>query len=406
MNKKPNLSLIIPHKNRPGMLKKHLDALEHQTLRNFEVIVVDDGSDVAWNHHATIMAYHDPESMVIGNTFSDIRGPNAARNTGAALAKSDILLFVGDDCIPDRNLLFRHYVMHQIYKGVAVQGYSPFHPQVMGSEFMQWLNNSGLQANWNSLRNDDGSAKEQVDGYCLTTNFSVTTQTFHNAGRFDARNFDSPAWDDVSFGYMLNAIGVSTRFDPLAINHHFHEYDFAGFAKRQYMVGENIPDICLKHSEMSINLLSPEQLRNVRNESLEEWVHRIREIQFARLALPELNQIKADTWAQGILVFMIKGLLDELDRRGGAWRIFEHLHNVQTVRLALEGINGIRDDNYGWAMHCVEWIISDSPDNWAVYCYAAELYKHFGLREEAIRLAQRSLEIAPNDWATMILTME
>lgn len=42
----PKYSIIIPVYNRPDELLELLDSLTRQTFKNFEVIVVDDGSQV------------------------------------------------------------------------------------------------------------------------------------------------------------------------------------------------------------------------------------------------------------------------------------------------------------------------------------------------------------------------
>ena len=75
------------------------------------------------------------------------------------------------------------------------------------------------------------------------------------------------------------------------------------------------------------------------------------------------------------------------------------MHKKESVMYALEGIKGIENDNYAWSMHCVEWLIQDVPDNWAVWCYAGEVYYQYGLTEEAQMFFRKSMEIASSKWA-------
>ena len=94
----PNISVIIPTFNRPCLLRNCLFALEQQTLPpgSFEVIVVDDGSQVPLSL--------DPAEWLHAFTLRVIRqentGPSGARNRGAEAARGDILAFTDDDCLP------------------------------------------------------------------------------------------------------------------------------------------------------------------------------------------------------------------------------------------------------------------------------------------------------------------
>lgn len=83
-------SVIIPTFNRRGQLKKCLAALKNQNYKNFEIIVVNDGSS-------------DGTSGDINHAKN--LGPSAARNSGIKKAKHEFLAFTDDDCMPDENWL-------------------------------------------------------------------------------------------------------------------------------------------------------------------------------------------------------------------------------------------------------------------------------------------------------------
>jgi glycosyltransferase involved in cell wall biosynthesis len=89
------VSVIVPTRDRPDALSACLAALTAQTAADLEVIVVDDGSrrpaDVA-----AVVARHPPARLLPGAG----NGPAAARNTGAAAARGEILCFTDDDCVP------------------------------------------------------------------------------------------------------------------------------------------------------------------------------------------------------------------------------------------------------------------------------------------------------------------
>ena len=92
------LSVILTHHNRLDMLGQALDSLAVQKLKNFEVIIVDDGSTQCSGAEieALLSAYNFSSSQVcmIENSY-----PAAARNHGASVASGEALFFLDDDNI-------------------------------------------------------------------------------------------------------------------------------------------------------------------------------------------------------------------------------------------------------------------------------------------------------------------
>jgi glycosyltransferase involved in cell wall biosynthesis len=93
------IAVIIPTRDRPASLRRCLGALRNQTIASdLEVIVVDDGS-VDRSAIADVVAEHEfarLESQVHS-------GPASARNAGVAVARSQVLCFIDDDCEADRS---------------------------------------------------------------------------------------------------------------------------------------------------------------------------------------------------------------------------------------------------------------------------------------------------------------
>lgn len=85
------ISCIVPVYNGAAYIGEALNSILGQTLRPFEVIVVDDGST---DSTAEIVAeYHQTVSYV----YQENAGPAAARNRGIALARGDFLAFLDAD---------------------------------------------------------------------------------------------------------------------------------------------------------------------------------------------------------------------------------------------------------------------------------------------------------------------
>ncbi|MBO9689008.1 MAG: glycosyltransferase family 2 protein [Mitsuaria chitosanitabida] len=94
----PRLSVVIPLYNKAGQIARTLDAVLAQTVRDIEVVVVDDGST---DDGAAIVAAHaDPRLRLERQPNA---GVSAARNRGVALAACPVVAFVDadDTWLPD-----------------------------------------------------------------------------------------------------------------------------------------------------------------------------------------------------------------------------------------------------------------------------------------------------------------
>jgi glycosyltransferase involved in cell wall biosynthesis len=86
----PTVSVIIPTFNRAGMLKQAVESVLAQDFKDFELIVVDDGSTD--NTSATLRSY--PIVSVVQQPHT---GVSAARNTGIKTATGSLIAFLDSD---------------------------------------------------------------------------------------------------------------------------------------------------------------------------------------------------------------------------------------------------------------------------------------------------------------------
>lgn len=94
----PIVSVVIPTFNRGWILQAAVDSVLAQTFRDFELIVVDDGST---DDTAEILMSYGPALRVVrqGNA-----GVSAARNAGIRSAKGALIAFLDSDdrWLPDK----------------------------------------------------------------------------------------------------------------------------------------------------------------------------------------------------------------------------------------------------------------------------------------------------------------
>lgn len=88
-------SVIIPVYNRPIEVDELLESLNDQTVKDFEIVIVEDGSIEDCKH--IIEKYH--ARLDIKYHFKDNSGPGDSRNFGMKMAKGEYLIFFDSDCI-------------------------------------------------------------------------------------------------------------------------------------------------------------------------------------------------------------------------------------------------------------------------------------------------------------------
>lgn len=91
----PKYSVIVPVYNRPEEVNELLHSLTLQQYRNFEVIIVEDGStnpcrDIVDNYR---------DKLQLEYIFKQNSGPGPSRNVGYAQAKGDYFVVFDSDCI-------------------------------------------------------------------------------------------------------------------------------------------------------------------------------------------------------------------------------------------------------------------------------------------------------------------
>lgn len=90
---RPAVSIVLPTYNRGYCIRRSVDSILNQTFRDFELIVVDDGST---DDTKDIMrSYDDPRLVYIHN--ADNRGQTARLNQGLSAARGNMIAFQDSD---------------------------------------------------------------------------------------------------------------------------------------------------------------------------------------------------------------------------------------------------------------------------------------------------------------------
>jgi GT2 family glycosyltransferase len=170
------VSVIICTYNRHKCLDHCLKSIKRQNYQNFEIIVVNGPST------------DDTENLL--KKCKDIRviqqkiltGISAARNCGISMARGDIVAFIDDDAVADKNWL-QSLVGGYHEATVGCVGGIVYEPGKTSVQFENGIvNKSGVSFTVRSL---NSPAKKNQFPYCMGTNCSFNKNILHQVGGFD-----------------------------------------------------------------------------------------------------------------------------------------------------------------------------------------------------------------------------
>ncbi len=230
----PTASVVIPTFNRLDGLQRVVAALRSQGgagAGRMEIVAVDDGSTdgtAVW-----LKSEHGKGGLVALSQRNS--GPAAARNRGAATAKGEILLFLGDDTVPVDGWLLGHLEEHRLFGGghrpLAVLGYTGF-PADHDTPFGRFINEYGAQFGY-SLIEDPLAVPFN---FFYTSNVSLPRRVFQDLGGF-REDFAAAAWEDIEFAYRAMQSGLCLHYLPRARTVHHHRIQPRTFCRRQRTSG-------------------------------------------------------------------------------------------------------------------------------------------------------------------------
>ncbi len=94
-------SIIVPVYNTEKYLNKCIDSILNQTINNYEIIIINDGSTD--NSLKKLSEYKNKDNIKIIN--QENKGLSSARNTGLKHSKGDYIIFIDSDDYIDKSFL-------------------------------------------------------------------------------------------------------------------------------------------------------------------------------------------------------------------------------------------------------------------------------------------------------------
>jgi GT2 family glycosyltransferase len=223
---RPFFSVVVPTFQRPDGLTRCLEALAAQELPHdrVEVVVVDDGSA---EPPREIVARFAP-ALGVRLIEQPNAGPAAARNSGAAAARGDYLVFTDDDCRPDPRWLGALHAIALRHPGCAIGGR-------VENALADGLYSTASQLLIDFLY-EYYNEREEVSRFFITSNLAFPADAFRALGGFDA-SFPLAAAEDRDVCDRWREAGGTMVYADDAVVHHAHALRLGSFCRQHFNYG-------------------------------------------------------------------------------------------------------------------------------------------------------------------------
>lgn len=218
-------SFIIPVYNRPEEVDELLQSLTEQTIDDFEVVVVEDGSAVPCKEVVEKYAGRVPVSYYT----KENSGPGQTRNYAAARCKGEYLLILDSDCILPKGYL--EAVDEELGREAADAFGGPdcAHPsftpiqKAINYSMTSFFTTGGIR----------GGKKKLDKFYPRSFNMGVRAEVYEALGGFSKMRFG----EDIDFSIRIFRGGYRCRLFPQAWVYHKRRTDLKKFFKQVHNSG-------------------------------------------------------------------------------------------------------------------------------------------------------------------------
>jgi glycosyltransferase involved in cell wall biosynthesis len=212
---------VVPVYNYATHLKKTLLSLKQQSITEFELIVVDDGS----TDNSAEVAKNFTDKVII-NTKNC--GPAISRNRAIKLAKGKIIAFIDSDCIADKDWLKNILETLKDDEVEAVMGNTKIpKSNFIGDSISELGFPGGANAGFENMWHVD---KNGFTDHLTSCNFAVRKIIFQKYGMFD-ESFPLAGGEDPELSYRWSNLGVKIKYSPKVIVLHEPRTSLISFSK-------------------------------------------------------------------------------------------------------------------------------------------------------------------------------
>lgn len=218
-------SVIIPVYNRPDEVDELLESLSNQSFKDFEVVVVEDGSSIpckdVTDKYAGLL---DIKYFAKPNS-----GPGQTRNYGAGRSRGEYLVILDSDCILPES--YFDAVERELKTTPADAFGGPDRAHVSFTDMQKAINYS--MTSFFTTGGIRGGKKKMDKFYPRSFNMGVRREVYQALGGFSNMRFG----EDIDFSIRIFKNGYSCRLFPDAWVYHKRRTDLKKFFKQVHNSG-------------------------------------------------------------------------------------------------------------------------------------------------------------------------
>lgn len=238
-------SVIIVTYNRAELLKKCIDSLSNQTVSPNEIIIVDNNSTD--NTKEVVENYK--KKLNIKYVFESKKGIAYARNSGIRNSSYDLVVFIDDDCVAEKDWLELMIKCNILYEDIPVIG-GDIPPVLANNAYSDvsyyfwktWIHDFTVRhlqtrrIKWLTryFENCDFDEKPVETLSLSTSNISFKRNVLGENLIFDVR---MPPCEDEELNYRLHSLGYKKYFVPEIRVKHLYRTSLKSFLIQQFNFG-------------------------------------------------------------------------------------------------------------------------------------------------------------------------
>ncbi len=218
-------SIVIPVYNRPDEVEELLKSLSEQKYKNFEIVIVEDGSTEKCEH--IVNNYSD--KLTIRYFFKHNTGPGLSRNFGMEKAMGEYIIFFDSDCIIPDNYLQKVEESFAKKPLDAWGGPDAAHPSFSDTQkaidyaMTSFITTGGIR----------GKSAHLDKFQPRSFNMGLKKEIFNKIGGFS----NVHPGEDPEFSYKIMDAGFTTGLIADAKVYHKRRIDFSKFIYQVYKFG-------------------------------------------------------------------------------------------------------------------------------------------------------------------------
>ncbi len=221
-----SFSIIVPVYNRPDEVAELLESLKQQTYKDFEVIIVEDGSSVLSEKVCRdYMGQLDLKYYYKENT-----GPGLSRNFGMQKARGNYFIILDSDVVvPENYMQIVYDALQQDYVdtfGGPDEATSDFTPvqKAINYAMTSWLTTGGIR----------GKGDKLDKFYPRSFNMGISKEVFEKTGGFSPMRYG----EDIDLSIRIMKAGFKTKLVSEAFVYHKRRNNWRSFFNQVKHSGE------------------------------------------------------------------------------------------------------------------------------------------------------------------------